>query len=206
MSKGNLTVVPITDPTQTPEETIALIEWMHSRMMKREQYRDALLFALGVHGGLRGKDILNLKVGDVRYLKKGNTLRYKSTKRGKNGSIIITDVIFQTIRKYLEQIGPMRDEDFLFPGRQGPSNPLSGRMFNLLVKKWVREEGLSDRHIGTHSLRKTSGLLYRWGGNDAALVGKLLGQSNPEVTDIYLGIQEWEVLEMQKRSSVFRDR
>lgn len=201
----NLTVSPITSRDKTPEGTVQVVENIYKRLMKERDYRGALIFVIGIHAGLRSKDILNMKVGMIRYLKSGDECRYKATKTGRNGSFLINDVIFKTKQKYLESVS-LHDDHFLFPNRYDPTKPLSGKAVNRMVKEWVRAEGLSDRGIGTHSLRKTGGLLYRWGGNDPALVGKMLGHTNPEVTNIYLGLQSWEVLEMQRRSSVFKDK
>ena len=55
----------------------------------RRKPRDLLLFTLGVNNGLRISDLLNLRVGDVRDLAPGETLKILERKTGKGNVLMV---------------------------------------------------------------------------------------------------------------------
>ena len=55
--------------------------------------RDHLLFVMGINNGLRACDLVKVQVGDIRYLKVGDTLTIKESKTGKDTWLLIKPCI-----------------------------------------------------------------------------------------------------------------
>ena len=53
------------------------------KRLLKDNTRDLLLFTMGINNGLRISDLLKLKVGNVRDIEPGQTLKVKETKTGK---------------------------------------------------------------------------------------------------------------------------
>ncbi len=83
------------------------------KRLLKDNTRDLLLFTMGINNGLRISDLLKLKVGDVRDIKPGNTLKVKETKTGKMNFLMINKSVHKVLKQYLEEVKPS-DEDYLF--------------------------------------------------------------------------------------------
>ena len=152
--------------------------------------RDLLLFTLGVNNGLRISDLLDLKVGDVRGLAVGETLKILETKTGKMNVLMVNKETRKVLDAFLNEADP-GDEEFLFKSRKGVNRPITKSYVNQKVKEWTR--GMKGNY-GTHSMRKTFGYVQRMNfGVGFEVLCKRFGHSNPSVTMRYLGIEDKEV-------------
>ena len=152
--------------------------------------RDLLLFTLGVNNGLRISDLLNLRVGDVRGLVPGETLKILEKKTGKMNVLMVNKETRKVLDVFLAEARP-EDEDYLFKSRKGVNNPITKSYVNQKVKEWAR--GMRGNY-GTHSMRKTFGYIQRMHfGVGFEVLCKRFGHSNPSVTMRYLGIEDKEV-------------
>src|SRR4030066_1738063 len=79
--------------------------------------RDFLLFTMGINNGLRAGDLLDLKVKQVRHLKKGDRILIKENKTKKNNVLRVNKPVYKALRNYLEKVNP-DEEDFLFASRE----------------------------------------------------------------------------------------
>ena len=80
--------------------------------------RDLLLFTLGVNNGLRISDLLDLKVGDVRGLAVGETLKILERKTGKMNVLMVNKESRKVLDSFLNEARP-GDEEYLFKSRKG---------------------------------------------------------------------------------------
>jgi integrase len=112
--------------------------------LTKNKPRDHLLFIMGVNNGLRTADLLKLKVGDVRYMKIGETLRIKESKTQKENILAVNKTVHKALREYLDK-SPLNDDDFLFASRKG-HGPLQSQAVSKLVKKWTREINLKGNY------------------------------------------------------------
>jgi len=159
------------------------------RLLKNNT-RDLLLFTMGVNNGLRISDLLKLKVGDVRDIKPGQTLKVKETKTGKMNILMINKSVHKVLKQYLEKV-KTSDEDYLFQYRNGNNKPLTRETVHRMIKEWTKS---MKGNYGTHTLRKTFGYIQRTKyGVSFEVLCKRFGHSSPAITMRYLGIQDKEV-------------
>ena len=80
--------------------------------------RDHLLFVMGINNGLRACDLVNVQVGDVRYLRVGDTLTIKESKTGKDNILVVNKTVYKALQAFLDAIRP-NDDAYLFASRKG---------------------------------------------------------------------------------------
>lgn len=182
-------VQPIRDP-----DVIVEIQ----NYLKVRNFRNYLLFTIGIHCGLRVSDLLNLRVGDVRDQLHVNYIARKTRrkKRRKERRFIIHPSYREDLEIYIRD---MEDDEYLFASRQKKASgekglPITRQMAWRMLSDVARRFGLED--IGTHSLRKTWGyhLLMnapreQW-GYVMALLMEAFGHESQEVTLRYLGLTQ----------------
>lgn len=152
--------------------------------------RDLLLFTMGINNGLRVSDLLKLKVGDVKDLEPGETLKIKEQKTGKVNVLMINKSVHKVLTEYLDEEGA-KDEDYLFKSRNGNNKPLARETVNKMIKEWTKS---FKGNYGTHTLRKTFGYIQRTKyGVSFEVLCKRFGHSSPYITMRYLGIDDKEV-------------
>jgi len=153
--------------------------------------RDHLLFVMGINNGLRACDLVKVQVGDVRYLRVGDTLTIKESKTGKDNILVVNKTVYKALQAYLDAIRP-NDDAYLFASRKGESH-LQSQAVSKLVKKWTGAINLKGNY-GAHTLRKTWGYIQRtMHGVGFEIICKRYNHSSPAITMRYLGIQDKEV-------------
>jgi len=153
--------------------------------------RDHLLFVMGINNGLRACDLVRVKVGDLRYLKVGDTLTIKESKTGKDNILVVNKTVYKALQAYLDAVRP-DDDAYLFASRKGESH-LQSQAVSKLVKKWTRAINLKGNY-GAHTLRKTWGFIQRtMHGVGFEIICKRYNHSSSAITMRYLGIQDKEV-------------
>ena len=153
--------------------------------------RDHLLFVMGINNGLRACDLVKVQVGDIRYLRVGDTLTIKESKTGKDNILVVNKTVYKALQAFLDAIRP-NDDAYLFASRKGQSH-LQSQAVSKLVKKWTRAINLKGNY-GAHTLRKTWGYIQRtMHGVGFEIICKRYNHSSPSITMRYLGIQDKEV-------------
>ena len=120
--------------------------------------RDLALFILGVNTNLRASDMLALKVGDVKYIKPGDTLTLKEKKTGKLRQVTVNAQVVKTVQNWLKVRKDYQDSDRLFVGKRGT---LTVPTVSNLVKSWCKAINLNGSNYAAHTLRKTWGYMQR---------------------------------------------
>ncbi|MCB2295726.1 site-specific integrase [Clostridium algoriphilum] len=151
-------------------------------LLLKNNYRDFILFTLGINTGFRISDILEIKVGDVRN-KTHIAINEKKTDKLKKA--YINSSLKEELDKY---IFDMNDDDFLFRSREGENKPISRVRAYQLLTDVAKKVGLEE--IGTHTLRKTFGYWHYRQHKDIALLQELFNHSAPSVTLRYIGINQ----------------
>lgn len=157
----------------------------------KDKPRDLLIFTLGINSGLRAKDLLNLKVFQVRDLPINGILRITETKTKKSNILVINSAIHKVLHEHLSKAN-LKDENFLFQTKYG--RQLSSVYLGRMIQEWCRKCEISGT-FGCHSLRKSWAFHMRIKFKiDWALITTRLNHSNPIITRRYLGIEESEVI------------
>jgi integrase len=166
-------------------------------LLNAKQYRIYLYLVMGKKFGLRAKDMLSLRWVDLL----GNDmLVIKESKTGKVRTIPIAKDTKKAINFVHETLNPA-DDEFIFK-----SWSKSGVMSSQYISKQLRYYSLPvvgwDKHISTHSTRKTLGrrVLDQTKNKEYALLmlNEIYNHSSLNVTKRYLGIREDEKMEIYK--------
>lgn len=165
-----------------------------AKILEKEP-RNHLLFVMGVNNGLRLKDLLKLRFGDVGSLRPGERFWLKENKTGKDNFLVITKSIHKSLRR-LADVRKPADDEYLFASRKGDNKPISIQHVNYLIKKWTLAINLRGNY-GAYTLRKTFGyILRKEKGIGYEIIAKRYNHSSPAVTMRYLGITEDEVADI----------
>lgn len=165
-----------------PIRDIEKIKKMKDLLLKQD-YRDYLLFTLGINTGFRISDILKLKVKD---LKRKSHIEITEKKTGKTKRQYINS-IKKDIDRYIKE---MDDYEYLFQSRKGINKPISRIQAYRILKKAADKLGIDK--VGTHTLRKTFGYHHYQRNKDVAILQKLFNHSSPTITLEYIGISQDE--------------
>ena len=172
------------------------IDAMKAIMRGESNYRDLLLFTLGINTGLRISDILALKWGSFlnggKLLKVESKLNLVEIKTKKVKTFMLNKSVMEALKLYYNSLGNVDPNDPVFSSRKsdkGSPRALSRVGAWMLLNRYAHMVGLNDG-IGTHTLRKTFGYhLYKRGVN-LEYIQKMLNHSSPAITLRYIGITQ----------------
>lgn len=160
--------------------------------LKTKNYRDYMLFILGISTGYRAGDLVKLKVRDVKKAldsgyfsimegKKLNSKNIREKNRKPRKAIIISN-----LRSKLEEyIKGKADYEYMFPSRKG------GHIQVKRVSQILKDAGdyFNLKRISAHSMRKTYAYrIYEENDHDLLAIKEMLGHSSIEETKVYLGL------------------
>ena len=169
--------------------------------LKVRSFRNYLLFAMGIHSGLRITDLLRLQVWQVRGQMHVTFIAEKTKNRKRKRRKEKKFIIHPDYREDLEiYIRGMPDDAYLFASRQRKKKtgktgePIGRETAWKMISQAARHFGLEE--IGCHSLRKTWGyhLISSTPPQEAAYIMALLmeafGHETQEETLRYLGLTQ----------------
>jgi len=87
-------------------------------VLKRQNFRDYILFELGINSGLRISDLLQLKVKDI---KNKDKVELKEQKTDKMNRFPLSPRVKRLIDDYITNLDP---EEYLFQSRKGDNEPI----------------------------------------------------------------------------------
>ena len=152
--------------------------------LKNTNYRNYLIFEIGIYIGIRISDILNIKVKDV---KNRDNLKVTDIKTGQEKLMPIQPHLKKEINKYIEDV-ELNDYDYLFKSRKRKTKPITRVQAYNILRKIAKKYKLEN--IGTHTLRKTFGYHFYKNTNDVALLMTIFNHSDPSITLRYIGIEQ----------------
>ncbi len=173
------------------------IDAMKAIMKGESNYRDLLLFVLGINTGLRISDILALKwesfiTGGGRLLKTGDQLNVVEIKTKKIKSFMINRSVAEALKLYHDSLANVNPDDPVFSSRKtddGSLQPITRIAAWQMLNRYANMVGL-DEGIGTHTLRKTFGYHLYKKGVALEYIQKMLNHSSPAITLRYIGITQ----------------
>lgn len=162
--------------------------------LKYKNYRDYILFLVGVTTGYRAGDLVKLKVRDVKEaLRRKEFTIYEGKKmnskkiREKNRKPRTVELIPELAKILKEYIRDKKDYEYMFKSRKGTNKPIGVQAISNIIKEAADYFGLYD--ITAHSMRKTYAYkIYIESGRDIVAVKELLGHSSIEETKRYIGL------------------
>ncbi len=185
----------------SPIKDVKKIKEVKNLMASNGDFRDLLIFTLGINAGLRISDILKLKWEDILY--KNGKIReevlVKEKKTGKTKKFPLNDAVIESINAYINKVQSFKMEDWIFTSRKknGGLKPISRIAAWQMINKYCKIAGIKE-NVGTHTLRKTFGYHQYKNGTDIAMLQKMLNHSSPKITLRYIGIEREEMNERYK--------
>ena len=184
-----------------PIRDIKKIAQIKNILRGQENYRDLLLFELGINSALRISDLLNIKVGDL-IDEDGNPKDYfevKEDKTNKTNRITITPKVKETLKMYQKTypaVSQQKGAFVFFHKKYSPlgSKPIGRKQAWIMIAKWCKDVGLKGRY-GGHTLRKTWGYQARLNAIPLEIIQHKLNHSSLAITQRYLGITADEIAE-----------
>lgn len=181
-----------TGPITSEKDLKAMMEYLYEK-----SYRDYMMFAIGIHLGLRISDFIELKVEDFRrycQLAEIEAIPKKTDKRRKSGdkhagykvvNIPIPDLLLEEIETYIEgQPGGA----YMFPSREG-DKAIGRHRAHQIIDEAAENCGIR-RNIGCHGMRKTFGYWHYKKNRDIRLLMEMFNHSSPEMTLRYIGVTD----------------
>jgi site-specific recombinase XerD len=142
-----------------------------------------VLLSLIYSAGLRGQEVINLKISDIDFVRK--TIHIRQSKYKKDRIVPLSDFIARGLRKYMAAEHPYI---YLFNGREP-----DGR-YSIKGLSWVMREALKKTDIGKevnlHSLRHSYATHLLEDGVNIVTVKELLGHAHIQTTMIYLHVAQ----------------
>ncbi|BFH10680.1 site-specific integrase [Paenibacillus melissococcoides] len=168
----------VVQPIRDPELLQDILDFLEST-----NYRNYIMFLIGIDTGLRISDILRLRVRDVA----GSHITIREKKTGKQKRILITTELKQKLAPYIEGKPP---NEFLIKSREGLNRPITREMAYKIIRAVGDEFGLSE--IGCHTLRKTFGYIFYnvTTKKDIALLMNYFNHSSTQETLRYIGMTQ----------------
>lgn len=162
--------------------------------LKYKNYRDYVLFTLGVTTGYRAGDLVTLKVRDIKEALRRREFeifegKKKNSKhiREKNRKPRIVEVRPKLATILKDFIDDKKDYEYVFQSRKGTNQHIGVQAVSNILKSAGEYFYLHD--ISAHSMRKTYAYkIYVESGKDIVAVKELLGHSSVEETKLYIGL------------------
>ena len=182
--------------TVAPIKSLADIGKIKRHLLKTQQYRNYLLFVMGINVGLRISDLLSLRISDVWHNGKcveAIVIREQKTKKYR--TIALNGATEEAIERYLGSLKTFNEDDWLFKSRKY-GTPLTKQSAHRIINQIMADCGIVG-HWGTHTLRKTFAYqLYMANAEQPMILEylmKLLNHSSQQITLAYMGIEQQQL-------------
>ncbi|WP_455587557.1 tyrosine-type recombinase/integrase [Bacteroides sp.] len=165
------------------------------RLAKDENYKIALLIALGCFTGLRISDILALRWKQILHTDEFTIIEIKT---GKQRTIRLNPQLQLHIEDCYRHINPTGINSPVLISQKG--TVFTVQRINVILKEVKRKYGLRVKNFSCHSLRKTFGRqVYNMNSDNAELalvkLMELFNHSSVAITKRYLGLRQEEILQ-----------
>ncbi|MEG1544543.1 MAG: tyrosine-type recombinase/integrase [Tannerellaceae bacterium] len=188
-----------------PIKKIEDIHRINNYFLATGNYRDNLLFTMGINFGLRCGDLLHIKVGDV--VDENGTYKPEvcliEEKTSKLRTVYLNDAVMDACDLYLNDGRCVGRDDYFFKSQsnhgKGENTPISVYSVERILKSVINSELGIPIHAGTHCMRKTFAYHVIQSAPDRTraieFLQKILGHSNQMTTLMYAGITVEEIQE-----------
>ena len=140
-----------------------------------------ILLALIYSAGLRGQEVINLKIADVDFERK--TIHIRQSKYKKDRMVPLSDLIATGLKKYLAAEHPYV---YLFNGKE-PDGRYSIKGLSWVMREALKKTGIK-KQVNLHSLRHSYATHLLEDGLNIVTVKELLGHAEIATTMLYLHV------------------
>ena len=145
-----------------------------------------IVLALIYSAGLRGQEVINLKISDIDFERK--TIHIRQSKYKKDRIVPLSDLISKGLKKYLKVEKP---HVWLFNGKE-PDGRYSVKGLSWVMRESLKKTNIS-KNVNLHSLRHSYATHLLEQGVNIVTVKELLGHAHITTTMIYLHVAQCDV-------------
>ena len=157
-------------------------------------FRNYLMFIVGINTGLRITQILSLKLSDVVDENKKIVDKISFN----NITYCFNDYVQECLEKYIKSNNStLGSESYIFKSKKGDNQIERSQAYRILNDA-SKSVGLNIK-VGTHTLRKTFGYHFYMQNNDLKYLRKLFNHSSINVTADYIGV-DYEKINLKYNS------
>jgi integrase/recombinase XerD len=158
-------------------------------------FRDFTILLLLLETGIRARELVDIRVGDIRWEDSQVLIRGKGAKQR---LVPIQMTMKKQLRKYLTIRGNV-PTDTLFVTID--NTPLTRRQVQNRIAKYGRMAGIENVRCSPHTFRHTFAKMAVQNGADVFTLQKILGHASLEMVRRYVNLFSSDVFEKHKRFS-----
>lgn len=181
-------------PTFTRQQVLALLGAPDQTTFTG--VRDYTILLVLFETGLRARELVNIRVDDVRF--EDGVIRVRNPKGINERLVPFQSTVKNQLRKYLAIRGPL-EHDFLFVNID--NEPLSVRQVQQRFKIYGRKAGITNVRCSPHTARHTFARMFIANGGDAFTLQRILGHTTLEMTRRYVDLFSDEVAKSHRKHS-----
>lgn len=187
--------------------TTGFIEWskltqLILKLQRDEEYKFALLIAVGAFTGLRVGDNLGLVWKQI--LNK-EVLELHEKKTGKFRKLKLNSDLQSIVRICYEKMGSPELDSLVYINKYG-TKQINIQYVNVRLKQIFDKYSIKTTNSSSHTLRKSFGrqvwLLNDYSEKSLVLLSEIFNHSNIQITKKYLGIKEEEIFDVYDSLSI----
>lgn len=142
-----------------------------------------IVLCLIYSAGLRGQEVVNLKISDIDFVR--NTIHIRQSKYKKDRILPLSDYMAKGLRKYIAGEHP---HIWLFNGKE-PDGRYSVRGLSWVMRETLKKTSIK-KDVNLHSLRHTYATHLLEEGLNIVTLKELLGHAEITTTMIYLHVAQ----------------
>ena len=149
--------------------------------------KQRIVLALIYSAGLRGQEVINLKISDIDFERK--TIHIRQSKYNKDRVVPLAECMAVGLKKYLSAENP---HIWLFNGKE-PDGRYSVRGLSWVMRENLKKTSIT-KNVNLHSLRHSYATHLLEQGINIVTLKELLGHSDITTTMIYLHIAQCDLV------------
>jgi site-specific recombinase XerD len=148
--------------------------------------RNYAVIIVQVTYGLRGTEVVQLKLDDINWRK--NAIYIRSRKSGNSCVYPLSISVGEAILSYLRHSRPRNSHRHVFLSHLAPHAPIGSAAIQQILKKALRQTGLDANRVGAHTLRYSCAQHLFEKGFSIKTIGDYLGHRSLSSTQRYVKI------------------
>lgn len=185
---------------QTVIETFSR-EQIHALLKQPDQrtftgLRDYTMILLLLETGLRIKELVNIRMDDVKFDE--SMIRVRSPKGTQERVVPFQSTMKRLLRKYIAIRGEV-EHDFLFVSID--NEPVAIRTFQERFATYGKRAGIRNVRCSPHTCRHTFAKMFVQNGGHAFTLQSILGHTSLEMTRRYVNLFSQEISQAHKKYS-----
>lgn len=149
--------------------------------------KQRIVLTLIYSAGLRGQELINLKISDIDFERK--TIHIRQSKYKKDRIVPLSNVMAIGLRKYLAAENP---HIWLFNGKE-PDGRYSVKGLSWVLRENIKKTSIT-KEVNLHSLRHSYATHLLEDGLNIVTVKELLGHADITTTMIYLHVAQCQLI------------